>query len=165
MGRRRSWARTGRRVWHALYRLAADQASARIFPGLPEYFNLDRRGMYAYLTGSASWLMHLLVTQVYGIRGEWGDLVLDPQLTRNDFGGTTETAVQLTFAGRLLRVTFVNPRRLDAGRYRVSDVRAGAAPLPCIVELRGGVRVSRRAIERLPRRAPTNLRVTLSPCT
>jgi cellobiose phosphorylase len=160
---RRRRPHEGRRVWRSLYRMAVDQPVARIFPGLPEYFNLEGRGMYGYLTGSASWLIFLLLTQMYGVRGEEGDLVLDPQLTREDFGRGTAVTVHAAFAGRPLRVTMANPRRLDAGRYRVSQVRAGSLPLPFAVRPEGGVRIPRGAIERLSRDTPTDLRLTLAP--
>lgn len=153
----------GRRAWHSLYRMAVNQPVARIFPGLPEYFNLEGRGMYGYLTGSASWLMFLLLTQMYGVRGEEGDLILDPQLTLEDFGRGTAVTVHAAFAGRPLRITLANPRRLDAGRYRVSQVRAGSLPLPFAVRPEGGVRIPRGAIERLSRDTPTDLRLTLAP--
>ena len=156
-------AHAGRRVWHALYRLATDQGTAGIFPGLPEYFNLDGRGLYAYLTGSASWLVFLLVTQAYGVRGEWGDLVIDPQLTREDFGGKPETAVRTVFAERPLHLAIANPHRLDAGRYAVAAVRHGSIPLPAEPHPGGGVRIARSVIQRLSRHTPTTLRITLAP--
>ena len=156
-------AREGRRVWHALYRLATNQPAAKIFPCLPEYFNLGGRGMYGYLTGSASWLIYLLLTQAYGVRGEWGDLVIDPQLTREDFGGKTGLTVHTPFARRSLRITIANPKRLDAGRYTVSQVLAGRTALPLIARPEGGVRIARPALERLSRHAPATLHVTLAP--
>ena len=119
--------------------------------------------MYCYLTWSASWLIHLLLTQVYGVRGEWGDLVLDPQLTLDDFRGNTELSVHTQFAQRPLHVTIANPRRLDAGRYRISHIRCGQASLPFTVRPQGGVRMSRRTLQQLPRHAPNPLRITLAP--
>jgi len=41
----------------SLYRLSADSQRSRIYPCLPEYFNSEGRGMYPYLTGSASWFL------------------------------------------------------------------------------------------------------------
>ena len=158
-------AREGRRVWHALYRLATNQPSAKIFPCLPEYFNPDGRGMYAYLTGSASWLISLLLTRAYGVRGEQGDLILDPQLTLEDFGGKTALSVQTRFAQRSLRITITNPKRLEAGRYAVSCILAGKTPLPLAAQPGGGVRIARRTVARLPHHTHTDLRVTLAPYT
>ena len=34
-----------------------DFEKARIYPGIPEYFDINGRGMYPYLTGAASWLL------------------------------------------------------------------------------------------------------------
>lgn len=41
----------------SLYRLSMDFPRSRIYPCLPEYFDLNGRGMYSYLTGSASWFL------------------------------------------------------------------------------------------------------------
>jgi cellobiose phosphorylase len=158
----RRQAREARRVWHALYRLAVNQPVAKIFPCLPEYFNLEGRGMYGYLTGSASWLVYVLLSQAYGVRGDWGDLVLDPQLTREDFGGRTALRVTAPFAGRRLEFTFANPEHAEAGNYLISEVLAGANPVPAIPRPEGGVRIARRVLDRLPPDADS-IRVVLKP--
>jgi cellobiose phosphorylase len=155
-------AREARRVWHALYRLATNQPVAKIFPCLPEYFNLEGRGMYGYLTGSASWLIYVLLTQAYGIRGDWGDLVLDPQLTLEDFGAGHAVSIAAPFAGRRVDVTLINAARREAGQYAVSAVLAGAVKLPAIPRAEGGVRISRRVLASLPP-GRAALRVMLTP--
>lgn len=48
--------------------------NSRMFPGLPEYYDLSGRGMYAYLTGAASWYLLTMVTEVFGVKGVMGDL-------------------------------------------------------------------------------------------
>ncbi|HIE11626.1 MAG TPA: cellobiose phosphorylase, partial [Kiritimatiellae bacterium] len=93
---RRRRAREGRRVWRSLYRMAVDSSVSRVFPNLPEYFNLAGRGLYPYLTGSAAWLVYLLLTQVYGVRGIRGDLLLDPQLGKEDLDQGGVTMVELS---------------------------------------------------------------------
>jgi cellobiose phosphorylase len=157
-------AREGRAVWHALYRLATDQPVAKIFPCLPEYFNAEGRGMYAYLTGSASWLILLLLTQVYGIRGQLGDLVIDPQLTRDDFGSRRTLQVHTAFADRSLLITIANPQRLEAGRYVVECIRHDrhGAAIPFTRLPTGGARLARRHLARFSTRQPTPLTVTLT---
>ncbi len=142
--------RQGRRVWHALYRLATDNRTARIFPGLPEYFNTAGRGMYCYLTGSASWMVFLLLTRVYGIRGRLGDLVIDPQLMPEDYDASGRARVGCDFAGRRLEITFHNPERLAPERHRVAAVRVEGRELSGIPEPDGGIRIARRTIMRLP---------------
>lgn len=154
--------REGRKVWSTLYRMAMNQPAAKIFPCLPEYFNAEGRGLYCYLTGSASWLIYLLLTQAYGVRGDLGDLVLDPQLTREDFGAGAVLTVQAVFAARPLRITFRNSARLEAGAYAVTSVTIGRKPIACAVRPDGGVCIARAAIARLPAHRDTCLDVTLS---
>jgi len=146
--RRRS--REGRAVWSTLYRMAVDQSAAKIFPCVPEYFNADARGLYCYLTGSASWLIYLLLTQVFGVRGELGNLVIDPQLAPQDFDARGECAVRTWFADRPLWIVFRNPMRLAPGKYRVGRVAIGFTELPAVPRKGGGVTLARRIIRRLP---------------
>jgi len=47
----------GRKVLLSLYKLAVNFEKSKIYPCLPEYFNSEGRGMYSYLTGSASWFL------------------------------------------------------------------------------------------------------------
>lgn len=152
----------GRKVWETLYRKSSDQDTARIMPGIPEYFNANGRGEYCYLTGSAPWLVFLLVTQAYGLRGEMGDFVIDPQLTLDDFHGATATAVQVRFADRPLMVTFANPHNLLAGKYQVQSVTANGAELPFERLATGGVKVARREILNLPAGKVAQVKVTLA---
>ena len=159
----------GRDVWATLYRKSIDQDTARILPGIPEYFNANGRGEYCYLTGSAPWLVFLLLTQAYGLRGELGDLVIDPQLTLEDFHGQESTSVKMRFADRALLVTFRNPGMLQAGEYRVESVSlttrdskgAGQVALPFTRRESSGVRVSRREIEKLPAGSVSQIAITL----
>ncbi len=154
-------AEAGRKVWGSLYRMATTQDTAKIFPGLPEYFNAEGRGLYAYLTGSASWLILLLLTQVYGVRGELGNIVLDPQLTRKDFGARRALAVCCRLAGRPLRIRFINARRLPVGAYAVRAIRGNGRSIPWTARAGGGALVSRRVVERFSLRTTTRLDVTL----
>ena len=52
---RRGFAREGWKVLGALADTALDFETSRMYPGIPEYFRGDGRGMYPYLTGAASW--------------------------------------------------------------------------------------------------------------
>ena len=128
---KRGLVREGYKVLDGLYRHSQNFAVSRIYPGLPEYFSPRGRGMYPYLTGSASWYLLTLLTEVFGIRGRLGDLALEPKLVREQFGVAGRAGVLTLFAGRRLRVTYHNPRRLDYGEYTVKEVRLDgrAAPL------------------------------------
>ncbi|HVN52991.1 MAG TPA: cellobiose phosphorylase [Anaerolineaceae bacterium] len=116
---RQGLAREGYRVLEEIYRHCVDFAACKIYPGIPEYMSDRGRGMYPYLTGSASWYLLTLLTQSYGLRGDLGDLILDPQLVREQFDGDGRAGVRTLFAGQTLEVTFINPKELDAGERQV----------------------------------------------
>ena len=103
---RQGFIKEGHKVLEALYRQSMNFEISRIYPGLPEYFSDTGRGMYPYLTGSASWLMMTVVTEVYGIRGSFGDLLIAPKLLREQLGEERRIGISLEFAGVLLNVHY-----------------------------------------------------------
>ena len=119
----RGFVREGFEALDSIYRQAADFPSSRMYPGIPEYFSPRRRGMYPYLTGSASWYLLTLVTQAFGVRGQGGDLELAPKLVREQFDAGGTAALTTSFAGKPLEVVFHNPSRLDWDAYRIRNVR------------------------------------------
>lgn len=117
----RGFVAEGQEVLESIYRMCLRTEKSRIYPGLPEYFNSEGRGMYHYLTGSASWLVLTLLTQVYGVRGYFGDLVLAPKLTKEQFEHG-ELAVTAQFAGRSVRVVYRNPKKIPYENYCVTKI-------------------------------------------
>ncbi len=113
----------GYEVINSIYKMALDTQRSKIYPCLPEYFNSEGRGMYSYLTGSASWFMLTLLTQVFGVKGEYGDLVIEPKLTIEQFSRKSR-AISITthFADKLIEVKFTNPTRKNSGNYLISRV-------------------------------------------
>lgn len=126
----RGFAKEGHRVLKSLYQMASNTARSRIYPGLPEYFNNEGRGRYMYLTGSASWYILTLLTQVFGVRGENGDLLLAPQLDPSHFDRKKEARVETWFAGVRLKIVFHNPSRADAADARIDSVQCAEGPVP-----------------------------------
>lgn len=110
------------RVLELIYRAATDFDRARMYPGLPEYIEPSGRGVYPYLTGSASWYLLTLVTYAFGVRGLWGDLLLDPQLVRTQWDGSESIGVSTFFRGVPLHVYYRNPDALETGSYVVTAV-------------------------------------------
>lgn len=102
----RGFVREGYKALDALYRQAADFEQSRIYPGLPEYFDDRGRGRYPYLTGSASWLMMTMVTEVCGVKGVYGNLSLAPRLVRELLDGNRSLGLWLKFAGVPLHIRF-----------------------------------------------------------
>lgn len=128
---RRGFVREGHETLRSLYDLSRDFKSSGIYPGLPEYFDPRGRGMYPYLTGSASWYLLTLLTEAYGIKGRRGDLVLEPKLLAEEFDSSGHTAVNTSFAGHRLRVVYHNPNRLDFGAYRMTGLTLNGRPFSC----------------------------------
>ncbi|HQO37796.1 MAG TPA: cellobiose phosphorylase [Candidatus Omnitrophota bacterium] len=116
----RMFVEEGRQVMESLYRMSASDAAC-IPPMLPEYFNGQGRGLYLYLTGSASWYMHTLIGEVLGVTFDMGMLVLRPKLMREDFSGRTVT-MQCSHRGRRLIFTFCRPVS-GSGPYALRRVR------------------------------------------
>ena len=119
---RRGFAKEGWKALKTLAETSLDFDTSRIYPGIPEYFRSDGRGMYHYLTGAASWFMMTMITQVFGVRGEAGNLILAPQLTAEQFDSQGNASVSLVFAGKKLEVIYENPKRKDSGTYTIASV-------------------------------------------
>ena len=116
--------------------------------------------MYPYLTGSASWYLLTMLTQVFGIKGRLGDLVLEPKLVREQFGADGKAAVLTLFADRKLNVTYHNHAHLPYGEYAVQEIQLDGQPVS--FELDGNVAIlSRDAIVALAEERTVNLDVTL----
>ena len=117
---RRGFVREGYRALQTLADAALNFESSRIYPGIPEYFNSEGRGVYHYLTGAASWYMMTMLTEVFGAHGRWGDLAVCPKLVREQFDEAGTASVSFSFAGKQFQVTFVNPAGKDHGEYRIA---------------------------------------------
>lgn len=155
---RRGFAHAGWKALKALADTALDFDTSRIYPGIPEYFRADGRGMYHYLTGAASWYMMTMITQAFGVRGQEGDLLLAPALLAEQFDADGAAELALTFAGRPLCVRYENPALLDVGQYRLAAASLDGAPLP--VDGGVSVRISRAVLDTLD--AGTTHRITVT---
>ncbi|MDD5115999.1 MAG: cellobiose phosphorylase [Candidatus Omnitrophica bacterium] len=151
---KQGYARQAWKIIDSLYRMALDTSKSKIYPCLPEYFDLDGRGMYSYLTGSASWFILTMLTQAFGVRGSNGDLMIEPKLTSGNFCGKEKVSIERDFAGRRIKVEFLNPGRLDYGEYKIVRAYLNHKSLP--VDKRSCLVFSREVILDLPARG-TNL--------
>jgi cellobiose phosphorylase len=139
----------GWRVLGGIYEQSQDFAVSRMYPGIPEYFSPRGRGMYPYLTGSASWYLLTMLTEVYGVRGALGDLVLAPKLLASQFGADGKTSVCTLFAGKKLCITYQNAHDLDYGQYKIDSVLVSGQEIP-FETVSGGVKIKRAALVSLP---------------
>lgn len=121
----RGYVKEGYKVLNALYKSADNFEISRMYPGIPEYFDPKGRGLYNYLTGSASWFMMTVICEVFGIKGKAGLLTFEPKLLENQFDKNGIAAISAEFYGRKLDIEYVNKNRLDFGEYSVSEIRIG----------------------------------------
>lgn len=124
---KRGYVKEGRKVLDSLYRLSANFEVSRMYPGIPEYINEQGRGMYTYLTGSASWLLLTMVTEVFGVKGKLGDLLLQPKLVNEQFDGDKSAAIKTIFAGRELKVVYTASGSTEYGEYQIHAARLNGA--------------------------------------
>jgi cellobiose phosphorylase len=125
----RGLVREGYTILDGIYQHCKNFSISRIYPGIPEYIDVKGRGAYAFLTGSASWLLLTWLTQAFGVRGNLGNLVLEPKLVREQFDAAGDANVETYFAARRLQVVYHNPTKLDYRAYRIAEVRLDDEPV------------------------------------
>lgn len=157
---RRGLVKEGWKVLSSIYNMAIDTTKSRIYPCIPEYFNLEGRGMYAYLTGSASWFVLTILTQVFGLKGKDGDLLIEPKLCSEQFKNSPIISINRIFAQRKLQVSFSNPKGFEFGKYRIFKVRLNSCDL-ALEEPKTHLIISRKTILSLPRNRLNSIHIIL----
>ena len=125
----RGYAREGFSAIEPIWRLALDSEKSRIYPGIPEYFAPDGRGMYPYLTGSAAWMMLCVVQEMFGVRGENGALCLRPQLLPEQFDVRNRTSIILKFGGKAFKIVYTLLERLEPSEYTIVKAELDNMPI------------------------------------
>lgn len=141
----RGEAKEGYKVIQTLFEHCSDFEKSKIYPGIPEYIDAKGRGMYPYLTGAASWLLLTVITQMYGVRGDLGNLAFYPQLLMSQFDEKKEAEVELTFAERKLHIRYINEMDKEAGKYQVVKIQINGTDYAC-----GTNKIAREIILKLP---------------
>ena len=129
---RRGFAKEGWKALKTLAETVLDFDTSRIYPGIPEYFRSDGRGMYHYLTGAASWYMLTMITEVFGVRGEAGDLILCPKLLAEQFDAEGTASISVTFAGKQLNIIYKNENKKEFGSYTTVSAVCGDTDLEIV---------------------------------
>jgi len=120
---RKGFVEEGFEILNSLYKMSVNSAVSKIYPNLPEYFNLEGRGMYSYLTGSASWYVLTYICEVFGVKGEMGDLVIEPKLLKKQFDRNKTIGLKIRFAGRNLYIKFKNEKLLNWNEYKIKEAK------------------------------------------
>jgi len=147
---KQGYAQEAWKALSSLYKLATHTSRSKIYPCLPEYFNLQGRGMYSYLTGSASWFMLTMLTQVFGVKGQNGDLMIEPKLSTEHFRKNSSISVERVFAGKRLKIKFLNLGKLSCGKYKIVKACLNLKNLP--IDKRSYLVFTREVILGLPAR-------------
>jgi cellobiose phosphorylase len=126
---RRGFIREGKEVIDSIYEMAAAN-QARIPPVLPEYFNSQGRGLYLYLTGSASWYIYTLVDQILGIRFDLGQVCLEPKLLAGDFKASA-IETEFLLAGKKVKLVYkLSERPRTNQRLRIKTASFSGQNIP-----------------------------------
>ena len=126
---RRGFISEGYRALSTLLAAAMDFETSKIYPGIPEYFDADGRGMYHYLTGAASWFMLTMITEVYGVRGVLGSMTLAPKLLPEQFDAEGNAGIKLNFLNRTFLIRYHNPRKISPEMYGIVKAECGSLEL------------------------------------
>jgi len=145
---KRGFVEEGYKALQSLADTALDFETSKIYPGIPEYFSKEGRGMYHYLTGAASWYMLAMVTEVSGVRGEFGNMVINPKLLGRQFDDKGNAGLGLYFAGKKFDILYRNPGKLDYGKYIIKNAVLDREQV--LDFSRGFVFIERKAIDKMP---------------
>ena len=126
---RRGFAKEGWKALQTLSDTSLNFDTSHIYPGIPEYFRSDGRGMYHYLTGAASWYMMTMITEVFGVQGASGDLTIYPKLLTKQFDTDGIASISVTFAGKNLNITYINKNGKDFGDYILASAVCDDQPI------------------------------------
>ena len=156
---RRGLVKEGWKVLEGIYEQSQDFAVSRMYPGIPEYFNSRGRGMYTYLTGSASWYLLTMLTEVYGVKGKLGDLVIEPKLTAGQFDKDGNARVETLFAGKNIEIVFNNPQHLEYNQYVITKVKVNQENV-ALGKNSEGIIIQRDLLARLPESATIQIELS-----
>lgn len=119
---KRGFVKEGYQILKEIYDHCVTIETAKIYPGIPEYIDPKGRGMYHYLTGSASWYILTMVSEVFGVKASYGQLVLEPKLVNDQFDDNHEARIMTVMNGKNVEIIYLNQENLDYGAYRIIEV-------------------------------------------
>ena len=115
----RGFSLNGYKALKALYTHSNNFEASKIYPGVAEYYDSEGRGRYHYLTGSASWFLLTVLTEMFGIKGDKGDLCIIPHLAAEQFNAAKEASVNTVFHNIPFHIVIKNEALKEVGQYEV----------------------------------------------
>jgi cellobiose phosphorylase len=128
---KRNFVKEGFEIFSDVFRLCCQSEIARIFPGVPSYFENGDHGAYAYLTGSSTWLMLTITTQMFGVRGEAGKLCLEPKLSKEQFDQGRIAEICCQFRNKKLRIIYNNTSLKEWDHYVIKAIMINGQAIKC----------------------------------
>lgn len=116
------FVKEGYKIFQSLFTLAS-QTAAQVMPCIPEYFNLTHKGLYSYLTGSASWFIYLFISQIAGIQFSQGMLCIEPKLLKDQFLRSSKLKLSIHLEGKRIEILYANPHKKSWPHYSIKQVR------------------------------------------
>ncbi|SEA64594.1 Glycosyltransferase family 36 [Pseudobutyrivibrio sp. ACV-2] len=126
----RGFAKEGYKSLHALSESSMNFVRSHMYPGIPEYFDAKGRGKYPYLTGAASWYLLTMITEVFGVRGESGNLKFSPALLAEQFDSEGKASITINFAGKRFHIVYTNRSGKQVGEYIIKEAIINGKELP-----------------------------------
>ena len=121
---KRGFVKEGYKVLKHIYDYTSTISKSRMYPGIPEYVDQRGRGMYPYLTGSASWFILTHVNEIFGVKGTFGRQTFEPKLLLEQFKDCKATILTM-INGKQTTITYENPQYLEYGNYRIIEIYDG----------------------------------------
>lgn len=140
-------AREGYKVLRTLLDTAMDFDRSKMYPGIPEYFDNQGRGLYAYLTGAASWYMLTMITEVFGVKGQLGDMVIAPALMPEQYDQEGKASLEMEFAGKKFAIHIFNKEKKEWNEAQIREAFCDGITL--LAETGRKARLMRSEIEKL----------------
>ena len=119
---KRGFAQAGYKVLSSIFNHCNDIEKSKIYPGIPEYIDPRGRGVYHYLTGSASWYILTVVTEVFGVKADFGKLILEPKLLKSEFDQNNVASIKTLINNKPIIINYINENKLDFGQYRIHKI-------------------------------------------
>lgn len=146
----RGFAKEGYKALETLFLHSMNFEKSRIYPGIPEYFGKNGRGLYHYLTGAASWYMVTAITKMFGVHGEYGNLCIEPMLMEKQYDNDNQASIEFPFAGKNFQLTIVNSNRKSYNQSVIQSVTINQSEIKVIRKGPHSVSISSKNLESLP---------------
>lgn len=141
---KRGFTKEGFETINSVYEMAISER-AKIYPVLPEYFNNGGKGLYFYLTGSASWYIYTLIEEVLGLRFYLGDILLNPKLTASNFFKKSNKTIEARFKAGKKAIKLIFIRESQANKaYTIKYALMGNRK---IFPSEGGILIKNRELK------------------